>query len=288
MKIEQALRHYLVQLEADGRSPHTIGQYRRHVGQLVAFFREHRIAEITHEDVARFLSSKSARTKPDGVAKKASSMNALRTSVRTFFRYTHEAAYCGTNPARLVRRALCGDTPPRALSEDEQRRLLAVLAETRGFEAERDHALFRLMLATGIRIGSTLGLRVEDVDVEQGELLLRKMKGDRIEKVFLGRAIRDHLAEFVKGRRMGPLFAGRGGNALSARHVQRRLAMWCGRSAIRRRVSPHHLRHSFAMRLYGQTHDLLLVQQALRHRSISSTTVYARVDQDRLRAALAS
>jgi site-specific recombinase XerC len=188
----------------------------------------------------------------------------------------------------LVRRAICEGPPPRALSEDEQRRLLAVLVEGKGFQAERDHALFHLMLATGIRIGSALALRVEDVDLDRGDLLLRKMKGDRIVKVFLGRAIRDHLAEFVNGRRMGALFAGRGGSALSARHVQRRLRMWCERTGIRRRVSPHALRHSFAIELYGRTRDLLIVQQALRHRSIASTTVYARCDERRLREALAS
>lgn len=288
MKIEQALARYVTQLKADGRSEHTIDQYRRHVGQLAVFFREHRVGEITHEDVARFLSSKQARTRPDGVAKKATSMNALRTSVRTFFRYAHEAGYARANPARLVRRAICEGPPPRALSEAELRRLLGVLVEAKGFEAERDHALFHLMLATGIRIGSALALRVEDVDLERSELLLRRMKGDRIEKVFLGRAVRDHLAEFVKGRRMGALFAGRGGDALSARHVQRKLAMWCGRAGIRRRVSPHQLRHSFAMRLYGRTRDLILVQQALQHRSIASTTVYARCDEGRLREVLAS
>lgn len=288
MKIEQALARYIIQLEADGRSQHTIGQYRRHVGQLAAFFREHRVEEITHEDVARFLASKEAKTRPDGIAKKPTSMNALRTSVRTFFRYAHEAGYARANPARLVRRAICGDAPPRALTVEEQRRLLAVLAKANVFEAERDHALYALMLRTGIRIGSALALFIEDLDLEHGELLLRQVKGGRIEKVFLSRPVRDHLERFVGGRRMGPLFAGRGGGALSARHVQRRLAMWCGRAGIRRRISPHALRHSFAMRLYGKTHDLVLVQQALRHRSIASTTVYARCDEGRLRAVLVS
>lgn len=287
MKIEQALARYVTQLEADGRSPSTIGQYRRHVGQLAEFFREHRVDELSHEDIARFLASRGARTRTDGVAKRPTSMNCLRTSIRTFCRYAHEAGYAKANPARLVRRAICEGPPPRALSGAEQERLLNVLAEAKGFEAERDNALFHLMLATGIRIGSALGLHVEDVDLERGELILRKMKGARIEKLFLGRAIRDHFAEFVKGRRMGALFAGIGGDGLSARHVQRRLRLWCERAGIRRRVSPHALRHTFAISLYRRTRDLLLVQQALRHRSIVSTTVYARCDEVTLRSALA-
>src|SRR6187397_1323555 len=116
MKLEDALARYTTQLEADGRSPHTIGQYQRHVGLLGAWLGSPEIETIAHEDLARFLASANARTRPDGKVKRATSANALRTSLRTFFRYAHEAGYCLANPARLIRRAMCGTAPPRALS----------------------------------------------------------------------------------------------------------------------------------------------------------------------------
>ena len=115
MRLEEALDRYLTQLRADGRSAHTAGQYRRHIALLGSWLREHgrsdAVEKIDHETLAQFLSSPSARTRPDGKTKKATSANALRTSLRTFFRYAHEAGYTQSNPARLVRRALCG-TPP--------------------------------------------------------------------------------------------------------------------------------------------------------------------------------
>src|SRR5262249_26292060 len=212
--------------------------------------------------------------------------NALRTSLRTFFRYAHEAGYTRSNPARLVRRALCGIPPPRALSDDEAGRLLLALAAGVGPGAKRDHALFALMLGSGIRLGSALALEVGDVDLERGELTLRRTKGDVPTTVPLARAVRDHLRCYIDGRRAGPLFPGRDGRAMSARHVQRRLDQWCKRAGIERHIKPHDLRHSFAIRLYRRTRDLLLVQAALRHRSIASTTVYARVDCDAVRAAV--
>jgi site-specific recombinase XerC len=92
----------------------------------------------------------------------------------------------------------------------------------------------------------------------------------------------------VGKRRDGPLFRGAHGRAMSARHVQRRLALWCSRAGVERHVKPHDLRHSFAITLYRRTRDLLLVQEALRHRSIASTTVYAKCDDGRLRDVLAS
>ena len=291
MRLEEALSKYLTQIRADGRSPHTAGQYRRHIALLASWLRERghgtTVDEIDHEDLALFLSSPLARTRPDGRTKKATSTNALRTSLRTFFRYAHEAGYTRSNPARLIRRALCGTAPPRGLSEDEQGQLLTVLASATGRKARRDHALFALMLGTGIRVGSALALEVGDVDLDRGELRIRIAKGDLPTTVFLGRGIAGILRPYIEGRE-GPLFPGQGGRSLCSRHVQRRLAQWCERAGIQHTVSPHDLRHSFAIRIYRKTRDLLLVQHALRHRSIASTTVYARCDEARLREVLAS
>src|SRR5262249_47019999 len=123
MRLEQALSNYLTQLRADGRSAHTGGQYERHVRLLVDWLRRsgmsQDVEEVSHELLATFLASSTARERPDGKTKKATSTNALRTSLRTFFRYAHEAGYTSSNPARLIRRALCGSPLPRALSDDE-------------------------------------------------------------------------------------------------------------------------------------------------------------------------
>ena len=182
MNLQDALSRYLTQLRADGRSEHTARQYERHIRRLEAWLHEkdhsREVEAIDHETLAAFLASPAARERPDGRAKKATSANALRTSLRTFFRYSHEAGYCTSNPARLIRRALCGAPPPRALSDEEQGRLLLALSKGTGPEAKRDHALFALMLGSGIRLGSALALEVGDVDLERGELQLRRTKGD--------------------------------------------------------------------------------------------------------------
>jgi site-specific recombinase XerC len=290
MIISDALDRYLVQLEADGRSPHTIAQYGRHVRLLAAWLagegRSQDVAAITHEVLARFLASSAARTRPDGKGKRATAMNCLRSSVRTFFAYLAQAGYLATNPAAVIKRAMCGSPPPRALSEADQGKLLAVLATATGPEAERDHVIFHLMLAAGIRLGSALAIDARDVDLDRGEVLLRSAKGDRPESVILGEAIRAHLARYLATRTDGPLFTDRRGRPLSPRHIERRFHLWLGKAGITRAASPHSLRHSFAQALYRKTGDILLVKEALRHRSITSTLVYARADGERLRSVL--
>lgn len=287
MKISEALATYLLQLEADGRSTHTRRQYQRHVALLVRVLGDVDVCAITTADVARALVSQVITHDAEGQPKKATTVNAIRTTVRVFFGWLHDAGVIASNPARLVRRARCGAPPPRALSGDDQRRLLDTLARARGWESQRDHLLFHVMLATGIRLASALSLDIADVHLERAELRLRRTKGDVPWTTFLGVPIRDHLARYVGGRGVGVLFPSRHGTQMSARQAQRRLSMWLARAGITREASPHSLRHAFGMRIYSETRDVLLVQRAMGHRAIASTMTYVRCSDERLRGALA-
>jgi site-specific recombinase XerC len=290
MTIDHALSLFLVQLEADGRSPHTIGQYRRHVHTLVRWLAAERlpldVAAITHEDVARFVASPVARCRRDGTLKTGTSVNAMRSSLRGFFSYLHEAGYVAANPTRLLRRAICSPPPPRALTDDEQERLLDVLNAAEGYEGQRDAALVRTMLGTGLRLSSALSLRVDDVDLQAREVTIRCTKGNRPDRLPISRAVTRLLADWIGDRREGVLFGSRSGWSLCSRHVQRRFRKAVDAAGITRAASPHSCRHAFATSLLKRTGDVTLVQAALRHRSIASTLIYARVDEERLRAAI--
>jgi len=290
MQIKEALDEFLIQLEADGRSPHTIGQYRRHVRLLADWLRTDArtrdIEAVTHQLLARFLASTQARTRPDGAPKKATAMNALRTSLRCFFGYLHQAGSIDRNPARLIRRAVCSPPPPRALSDADEKKLLDLLDAASGEKDTRDRALFRTMLATGIRIGSAVALRVEDADLDGGVLWLRQTKRDAPEKVLVPEYACELLREWIGDRTACPLFPGAAGRPMTTRHAARRLAGWLERAGIRRVAGTHCMRHTFAMRVQARAADLQVVQSALRHRSITSTLVYARCSEERVREAI--
>lgn len=287
MRLDHALGLYIQQLRADGRSDHTVQQYQRHVRLLDRWLDgQVPVEDISHEVLARFLNSDAARNRPDGKSKRATSTNGLRSSLRTFHSYLHAAGITATNPARLIRRARCAPPPPRGLSREEQDRLLTVLDAAQGEAADRDRVLFGLMLATGIRVGSALALDVEDVDLDRGELLLRTTKGDRPFVVFVNDRVAALLRAHIGERTAGPLFFSRQAGRVSARQVGRRLVRWGRVAGIKGPTCPHGLRHSFATDLYRRTGDVLLVKEALGHRSIASTAVYARTEPGRLRAAL--
>ena len=258
MRIDDALERFMRQLRADGRAEGTLGQYRRHVLLLARWAAveglDGHVEAFEHELVARFLGSDAALTRPDGRPKKPSAVNALRGSVRGFFGYLHRAGFVPEDAGRLVRRARCGVPPPKTLSEADQERLLATLAKAEGDAARRDHALFSFLLGTGARVGAALALTVEDLDLEGGEAVLRRCKGGRTERVFLPDSLGGHLRRYVGDRTSGALFPGQGGEPISARHAHRRLRYWLEVSGART-VSPHALRHTFAVRLYRRRRD---------------------------------
>jgi len=286
MHIEKALAQYALQLRADGRSKHTIAQYERHIRLLARWSgrteRSPEVEDLGHVDIAEFLVSDDATLRPDGIPKRATSMNGLRSSIRVFFGHLHAAELIPRNPAVLVRRARCSPAVPRGLDEKEQRRLMKTLAKGTGEAAERDHMLFELLLRTGLRIGSALALEVPDVDLPGAVLEIRQAKNDAPTIAFLPPAIVVHLRSYLAGRTSGFLFPGQNGGPLSQRHASRRLAIWCGCAGIQV-VGPHALRHCFGTAVYQRSGDLLITKEALGHRSVASTLVYARGDPGRLR-----
>ena len=290
MKLQDALADYLLQLDADGRSPHTRDQYERHVRLFADWAttagHDGEIETVDEKLIARFFVADVTKARADGGPRKASSANALRSSIRVFFGFAHGAGWIARNPARLLRRALAGTPRPRAIPADESERLLAAMAKGTDPESRRDHVLFGTLAATGIRIGSALALDAADIDLDRAEILLRKMKGGHAATVYIPAVwigpLRAHLATVAPD----PVFRARSGTRLSQRQAQRRLEIWCVRSGLPRSYSPHAFRHAFAIRAYEKTRDIGLVQAALAHRSIASTVIYARPTAGQVRAAV--
>jgi site-specific recombinase XerD len=289
VKLQAALDRFTLQMRADGRSPHTVANYARHIALLGRWLATYGFSddldELLPEHLAAFLISREARESAHGGSKTSISMNGLRTSLRVAFGWFHEAGIARTNAARLIRRAICSPAAPKALSDADVERLVATLIVTQGPVARRDHLLVHLLVATGIRIGSALALDVTDIDLASSTLHLRKCKGDRAEHVFFGADLRDHLVGYLAHKpRTGPLFRNPQGERLGKRSAQVRISTWLERAEVD--GTPHSLRHTFATKLLRKTGDLFLVKRAMLHRSILSTAVYLSVDDTRLKAAM--
>ena len=279
LTLPDALALFAEQLRADGRSKHTLDQYRRHVQAFSEWAGSigliDCISEIDHVVLAKYLCSDAVQKRADGSDKKVATVNAVRSSLKGFFGYLADADYLPKSPARLIRRARCGTAPPRGLTREERTALMNTLAQAQGEQALRDHALFRLLLETGIRMGSAVALDVGDFDCVGGWFEVRVAKGNYPQRHRLREGIREHMREYLEDREAGPAFLGVRGERLTTRHVGRLFSEWTRATGIKRRVSVHELRHTFAIEMYQRTRDIFAVQQALGHRSILSTVRYA-------------
>jgi integrase/recombinase XerC len=290
MDLRQALQVYLLQLRADGRSPHTIKSYERHLGSLLDWLAKHgrsaALDEITPQVLAEYLAGDDVRASGRGGLRSTSTVNAVRTSLRVVFAWLHDAGHTRINPARLIRRAICSPPPPKPLNDAQVERLNSLMAAATGVAAARDRAMVALMLGSGLRIGSAVALDAADVDLANGVLTARCVKRDRVQRVFFGAEVRAELERLIaRLPGPGPLFRAPNGQRMTVRHACRRITDWLDRAGVHD-ASPHSLRHTFATRLLARTGDLFLVQRALGHRSVASTVVYLQVDESRLKAAV--
>jgi integrase/recombinase XerD len=280
MDVYDATQRYLLQLSCNGRTVHTKQQATRHIAVLARWMeRELHTADLARlgfDEIARFLTSDDATKRPDGTPKKATSVNAIRSTVRAFFAHCAAAGITPGNPAALVRRAIVSDPVPRALSTKEVDALRAALAQAESPSERRDRVLFELLLRTGLRIGSALGLEIGDVDLDERRIWIRVAKRGRQQVVGFDAELGALLAELIGVRATGLLFETEAGAPMTPRTAQRRLQGWVRKAGIARAVSQHQLRHTCAVAMLRESHDIVAVARQLGHASISTTHRYVR------------
>ncbi len=287
MMLSTAIRRYDAQLRADGKSPHTREVYLRDLELFAGWIgRTKNIRKITPAHLARYLSSTTFTQMPSGQPRAVVSLNRSKSALRSFFRFLHDAGHLRENPARLVRSARCPQKIPSCLTEQETSRLLATIKNCTTAIAQRDHVMFSLMLGTGIRLGSLVGLNVGDVDPTFGTIRVNG-KGNVEQRVFvtsgLNRLLKKHIG---KRDPTSSLFLSVRSSRIGSRQVQLRLEHWLNMAGITLRCTVHTLRHSFATRLYEKTGDLRLVQKALGHRHVNTTEIYSHVADRSLKLAI--
>jgi len=232
--------------------------------------REHLLAHLEHL-VARGISSRS----------QARALSAIRALHRLLV----AERLAEVDPTEDVEGPRPSRKLPQLLSRDEVEALLAA-PDGRKAAGVRDRAMLEVLYATGLRVSELVGLSVNDVHLET-RMLLARGKGSKERIVPLGapaaKAIAAYLAAarapLLRGRVSKDLFVTPRGKRLTRQGFWKLLGRYARAAGIRRRISPHKLRHSFATHLLAGGADLRAVQAMLGHADITTTQIYTHVER---------
>lgn len=209
-------------------------------------------------------------------------------SIRAAYRFFTRSGELSENPTQAVRSPKLGRDLPDVLTIPEVTALLEAPDQSDPLGV-RDRAVLETLYSSGVRAAELAGLRIQDVDVEEGAMtVLGKRNKERI--AYLGSYARESLRAYLGVRReLGNpghdrLFVNFRGGPLTTRSVQRIVEHYV-RQVLpgRREISPHTLRHTFATHMLNSGADLRVVQELLGHESLSTTQIYTHVSIDRLK-----
>ncbi len=291
MVLSETITHFKSHMTANGLSNHSISSYHRELVKLVKFLGfEIAVEKITSEMLNRFINSDLCTLRSDGKPRKSGSIANTKAALNSFFKWLQITGCITRNPTittRIVKRR----NIPVHLSPEEVKALLKVMKETRGWQAERDHAAACLILHTGIRLSELTGIDVDDVDLDGSRIFLKRTKGGQPAVKHINARLKKVLQPFVDQRlevatECPALFLSQWDRRLSDRQFALRLEMWANKAGITKKVTPHVLRHTFATSLYARTRNLLAVQKALGHQYITTTQIYTHIQDEELQEAL--
>jgi tyrosine recombinase XerC len=265
-------------------SKHTIINYASDLKEFGAFIGDTPLEKIDLIALRRYL----AELKKKNLAK--TTMSRKLATLRSLFRFLTKEGHLKQNPVAALRGPKQDKRLPFFLNEGDVSRLLDFACDS--LIDWRDRAVLETLYSTGGRVSEITSLDVADVDFLGGVITVTG-KGRKERMCPIGdralRAIRDYLdrRNGACGGNSRMLFLNhspnQNGSRLTGRSVRRLLDRRFAAAALKGKISPHKLRHSFATHLLNRGADLRSVQELLGHESVSTTAIYTHVSSERLK-----
>ena len=268
-----------------GASPNTLSAYRLDLADFQRFLHEQRraVGQARSSEISRYLLElKREGLGPRSVARHLS-------AVRGLYRFLLREGWLRRDPTEQLETPRLPQRLPRTLSFEEVAMLIES-AEPDSPMGLRDRAILELLYATGMRASECSVLRIEEVNLSAGYVVVTG-KGSRQRLVPVGaqalhwvrRYLREARPAMVKRRNPATLFVNGRGGPLSRQGFWGIIKKAARRAGVRRVVSPHTLRHSFASHLLEGGADLRSVQTMLGHADISTTQIYTHLSSRAVR-----
>ncbi len=277
--LEENVLDYLNYLKYERKlSSNTYESYAYNLKKITKYFEDKSLTHLTEDEIRLFLynSKESKKT-----------IAHYLTVLKSFYDYLLDNEIIKVNPCLNIKMPKLEKSLPKFLTEEEVNRLLDIkLQKPLDY---RDKAMLEVLYATGIRISELLDLTLNSYN-EKGCFIKVMGKGSKERIVPLGditiRYLNLYLKEYrpliLKTKETDYLFVNYNGSRMSRQGFFKILKKKCEDAGIKKEVSPHVLRHSFATHLLNNGADLRIIQELLGHENISTTEIYSHISKDKI------
>jgi len=288
MKWLQALEDYSNYLKIErGLSSNSISSYSRDVKKLINFLEANDISmspiKIDKTTIQEFIYH---------IAKEvnARSQSRIISGLRSFFDFLIFENYRETNPLELIEAPKIGRKLPDTLSISEIDLIISSI-DLSNAQGERNRAIIETLYSCGLRVSELINLKLSDLFFDEGFIKVTG-KGDKQRFVPIGNLTQKYINIYknevrihapVIGEYLDVLFLNRRGKQLTRAMIFTIVKQLGKKAGIKKTISPHTFRHSFATHLLENGADLRAIQLMLGHESITTTEIYMHVDKSHLR-----
>ena len=288
MNWQNIIKEYKMYLKIErGLSKNTIDSYTKDLEKLCLFLEENNISisplAIDSHIIKQFIYEVAKNLNPRSQAR-------IISGLRSFFDYLVFEEYRNTNPTDLLETPKIGTKLPDTLSQGEIDALIDAIDLSHP-QGERNRTIFEIIYSCGLRVSEAITIKNSDLFFEEGFIrVLGKGKKERYVPIhesaqryitMYQKSIRSHI--FPQKGFEDTLFLNRRGKGLSRQMIFMILKDLALKIDLKKKISPHTLRHSFATHLLQNGADLRAIQQMLGHESITTTEVYVHVDKSYLK-----
>ncbi len=268
-----------------GVSPNTVAAYISDVGKLITWCEEEQRdpVTLTLDDLETF----SASLHDLGIA--SSSHARILCGVRAFYQYLTIDGYVEQDPSELLESPIQDKHLPDVLSTEEVDMIINAIDLSK-WEGQRNRAIIEVLFSCGLRVSELVTLTLSNIYEEDGFVrILGKGNKERLVPIS-GRALHELHLWYMDRRQMkiksgeeDYVFLNRRGAHLTRTMIFIMIKQYAAMAGIRKTISPHTLRHSFATALLEGGASLRVIQTLLGHESIGTTEIYTHIDMSTLR-----
>lgn len=269
---------FIENLKARQASPNTLASYERDIIQFDKYFSEQgkKIFDLNKDDMQEYIEHLKE------VGKSNSTISRSTASLKSFYRYLVNKKLAEENIAECIEAPKVDRKEPMILTASEIEKLLEQpdLSELKG---QRDKAMLEILYATGIRVTELVSLRIEDVNLNSGYIRVKKKSSER--HIPLGNRSLKCLKEYIEKVRPllirteeeKTLFINTNGQKMTRQGYWKILKQYKDHAKIDKDITPHTIRHSFAVHMLQNGAEIKTVQELLGHTDVASTMMYTQM-----------